>query len=167
MNTEINIFNSKILNKYNSVARRQILLYGISALLYVYFYLSSFLSSVYVKSVKIYYSSCSNGEFYLPGCLLISTTTTGDLTTRRFKIVIHASVILCGHFSTVFCKFQLHSNRDFVVVVLLSTAQTPGQPTTPAQLFANANPPLLCICWIVYTVGIPFSCRPVRYRPDP
>jgi hypothetical protein len=34
-----------------------------------------FLSSVYVKSVKIYYSSCSNGECYLPGCLLISTTT--------------------------------------------------------------------------------------------
>jgi hypothetical protein len=58
-----------------AVARRQIFLYGISTSLYVYFYLSSFLSSVYVKSVKIYYSSSSNGECYLPGCLLISTTT--------------------------------------------------------------------------------------------
>jgi hypothetical protein len=59
-----------------AVARRQIILYGISTLLYVYFYLSSLLSSVYVKSVKINHSSCSNGECYLPGCLLISTTTS-------------------------------------------------------------------------------------------
>jgi hypothetical protein len=61
------------------VARRQILLYGISTLLYVYFYLSSLLSYVYVKSVKINHSSCSNGECYLPGCLLISTTTGSHL----------------------------------------------------------------------------------------
>ncbi len=50
-----------------AVARRQILLCGISTSLYVYFYLSSLLSSVYVKSVKIKYSSCNNGGCYLPG----------------------------------------------------------------------------------------------------
>ncbi len=59
-------FKLYMISNDKPVARRQILLYGISTLLYVYFYLSSFLSSVYVKSVKINYSSCSNGECYLP-----------------------------------------------------------------------------------------------------
>ncbi len=77
-----------------NVARRQILLYGISKLLYVYFYLSSLLSYVYVKCVKINHSSCSNGECYLPGCLLISTTTTGDLTTFILQALFQSAQLV-------------------------------------------------------------------------
>ena len=89
------------------------------------------------------------------------------MTSRRFKIVIHASVILCGHFSTSFCKFQLHSNRDFVVVVLLSLLQLQASLRIRTAVVSKANLSVLCCCVFRHTVGILFSFRPIRYRPNP
>jgi hypothetical protein len=147
---------------YTIVARRHIILYGISTLLYVYFYLSSFLSSVYVKSVKINYSSCSNGECYLPGCLLISTTTTGNLTTFQDCYTRISDTL--GTIFYSFLQFQLRSNRDFVAVALFSPAQTPGQPTTSTTAVRQCQSArVVCLLNCLYrghTVLLPSSPVP-------
>ena len=60
------------------------------------------------------------------------------------------------------------SYRDFVVVVLLHLLHLQASQRHPHQLLlSNTNLPVLLCCCFAYTVGTPFSCRSIRYRPDP
>jgi len=51
--------------------------------------------------------------------------------------------------------------------VLLSLLQLQASLRIRTAVISNANPTVLCCCDCRLTVGIFFSFRPIRYRPDP